>query len=103
MQLRPQLGEHVQQSLEIDRFGQKLHYKASKEVIVSAGTFGSPKLLMLSGIGPRQHLEELGIPFVADLPVGDNLHDHLITLLTFYTEKKGLSVTPWHLLMPSAT
>jgi choline dehydrogenase len=50
---------------------------ATKEVIVSAGAVGSPKLLMLSGIGPRDHLQQLGIEVRADLPVGKNFHDHL--------------------------
>ncbi|KAL4977209.1 hypothetical protein BDW66DRAFT_165951 [Aspergillus desertorum] len=50
---------------------------AQREIIVSAGAIGSPKLLMLSGLGPREHLEQLGIPIVKDIPeVGDNLHDH---------------------------
>ncbi|NP_001155085.1 glucose dehydrogenase-like venom protein isoform X1 [Nasonia vitripennis] len=50
---------------------------ASKEVIVSAGVIDSPKLLMLSGVGPARDLEEAGIPVVKDLPVGTNLHDHV--------------------------
>ena len=51
--------------------------KASKEVIVSCGAIKSPQLLMLSGIGPREHLESLGIRAVVDLPVGQNYHDHV--------------------------
>jgi len=51
---------------------------AAREVIVSSGAFGSPKLLMQSGIGPADHLRSLGIDIVADAPgVGANLQDHL--------------------------
>ncbi len=51
---------------------------ASREVIVSSGAIGSPKLLMQSGIGPAEHLESVGVKCVLDLPgVGANLQDHL--------------------------
>ena len=54
---------------------------ASTEVILCAGAVGSPKLLLLSGIGPAAALRALGIDPVADLPgVGENLHDHPIAL-----------------------
>jgi len=51
--------------------------EAQREVILSGGSFNTPQLLMLSGIGPADHLREFGIDVVAALPVGDNLQDHL--------------------------
>jgi len=57
--------------------------RADREIVLSAGTFGSPHLLMLSGIGPADHLRAFDIDVVADLPVGDNLHDHLFVPMSF--------------------
>ena len=52
--------------------------RADREVILSSGAIGSPRLLQLSGIGPADHLRALGIPVVLDQPgVGSNFHDHL--------------------------
>lgn len=51
--------------------------EARQEVVLSAGGTNSAQLLMLSGVGPVDHLRALGIPQLADLPVGDNLHDHI--------------------------
>jgi choline dehydrogenase len=62
--------------------------KAKKEVILSGGAFGSPQLLMLSGVGPALHLQDLGIPLVHELPgVGQNLQDHVTTVLIYKTQK----------------
>ena len=54
-----------------------LEVLASKEVVLSAGAVASPQILMLSGIGDRDHLSQMGIDVAADLPVGDNLQDHM--------------------------
>ena len=51
--------------------------KSNKEVILCAGAIGSPHILMLSGIGPKDHLKSMGINVIADMPgVGQNLQDH---------------------------
>jgi choline dehydrogenase len=68
----------------LDADGTQRIVRAGKEVILSAGFVGSAQLLMLSGVGHAEHLREHGIGVVADLPVGDNLHDHMFHALTFH-------------------
>ncbi len=64
--------------VEIERGGKVEVIRARREVILAASSINSPKLLMLSGIGPAKHLTEHGIDVVADRPgVGQNLQDHL--------------------------
>jgi choline dehydrogenase len=64
--------------------GRRIVFRARREVIVSAGSIGSPQLLLFSGIGPASHLAEHGIPVVCDLPgVGANLQDHYGAILTY--------------------
>ena len=67
-----------------DKDGTRRTVRAGKEVILSAGFVGSAQLLMLSGVGHAQHLATTASTVVADLPVGDNLHDHLFHALTFH-------------------
>jgi choline dehydrogenase len=68
----------------VDTDGTHRTVRAGKEVILSAGFVGSAQLLMLSGVGHAEHLKEHGIDVLADLPVGDNLHDHMFHALTFH-------------------
>ncbi|MGD9916735.1 MAG: GMC family oxidoreductase [Paenirhodobacter sp.] len=68
----------------VRRGGQSLRLEARHEVILCAGAFGSPQLLMLSGIGPAAHLRDHGITPVIDLSgVGENLHDHLDYIVSY--------------------
>lgn len=69
--------------------GKRYQVKIKKEVIVSAGTINSPQVLMLSGIGPEEHLKEFGINVIKDLKVGENLQDHLIFLGSLYNIRKS--------------
>ncbi len=58
--------------------------RVNQEVILSAGAFDSPKLLMLSGIGDAEYLQSLGISVVVDLPgVGQNLQDHVVVAVPY--------------------
>ena len=69
-------------------------FLAQKEVLVCCGSIRTPQLLMLSGIGPASHLSSHNIPVVLDLPVGQNLHDHLSGTLWFKLKQpeNGLAI-----------
>ncbi|XP_055842561.1 glucose dehydrogenase [FAD, quinone]-like [Episyrphus balteatus] len=69
---------------------QELSVKIDKEIILSAGAIDSPKILMLSGIGPAEHLENIGVPVLRNLRVGDNLQDHLMTPLFFKLDESKI-------------
>jgi choline dehydrogenase-like flavoprotein len=87
MTTRIELAGNRATGVKIERDGQTQTITATREVLLSAGAFGSPQLLMLSGIGPGDHLHAHGIEVVSDLPgVGANLIDHLATRLGWAAE-----------------
>lgn len=63
--------------VEVRVGGKTIKLNAKKEVILSAGSVNSPQILMNSGVGPQEHLQQIGIPLVKDLRVGENLQDHI--------------------------
>ena len=68
--------------------GERHVARAGAEVILSAGTIGSPAILLRSGVGPAAHLRDLGVDVVADLPgVGENLHDHPLISVVYESRK----------------
>lgn len=66
--------------------------RAKREVILSAGAIASPQLLMLSGVGPADHLKEFGIPVIKDLKVGYNLQDHNTLSGLVFTVNKPVTI-----------
>lgn len=63
----------------VETEGLTYNLTAAKEIVLTAGVFGSPQLLLISGIGPAETLQQLGIPVVADRPgVGQNMEDHIL-------------------------
>jgi choline dehydrogenase len=87
----------------------KEQIRAEHEVVVCAGALESPKLLLLSGIGPAEHLRSVGVDVRVDLPgVGENLHDHSLIPVVYATRKPvppalpGLQPLHAHLFWRSA-
>jgi choline dehydrogenase-like flavoprotein len=88
------IEDNVATGVKLSLKGQSIILGADKEVILSSGAINSPQVLMLSGIGPKQHLSTHGIECVVDLPgVGQNLQDHLDALVQYRCEaKEGYAV-----------
>ena len=76
--------------VEIYRDGQLEEVRAERELILSAGAFQSPVLLMISGIGPAADLEPMGIAVRQDLPVGENLQDHVMVNVNYESTAPSL-------------
>jgi choline dehydrogenase len=84
--------------VEIETRGETRVIRAAREVILAASSINTPKLLMLSGIGPAEHLQEHGIPVVADRKgVGANLQDHLEIYMQFAAKQPITLYKYWNL------
>ena len=89
--------------IEAGRGSRQVRITARREVILAAGAFGSPQMLLLSGIGPADELRAHGIPVARDLPgVGANLQDHLDYVISYRSRRPDVvGLTPgglWRLL-----
>ncbi len=88
--------------VEFEQGGNVKTEKVNREVLLCAGAFGSPQILMLSGVGRGQDLQKMGIPVVHDLQgVGQNLQDHLISSIIMSSSQKvtlDTEDTLWNLM-----
>jgi choline dehydrogenase len=76
--------------VEVSRDGRVEEIRAEREVILAAGTYQSPVLLMLSGIGPEDQLAPFGIEIREALPVGEGLQDHCMAQVNYLTDEQSL-------------
>lgn len=85
--------------VQIEYAGSLEEVEAAREVILAAGAYQSPQLLMLSGIGPAEQLRQFAIEVRRDLPVGENLQDHCMTLMNWSADYESLmtALTPENL------
>ena len=90
MALRVLLDGKRAAGVEIQHGGRIEEIRAEREVILTAGAYQSPQLLMLSGIGPAADLEAHQIGVVEDLPVGHGLQDHLMSLINWRSDRESL-------------
>lgn len=92
------IQNHRAVGVEVERGGMIETISAHREVIVAASSINTPKILMLSGIGPGQHLHDTGVPVVANRPgVGANLQDHLEIYMQFAAKQPVTLYKYWNL------
>lgn len=89
-------------AVEYTLFGRSRTARARKAIVLCAGAIGTPKILMQSGVGPAQHLSEVGIETKIDLPVGNNLQDHVTTGLDLLVLNQSLGLGLADVFSPTA-
>jgi len=87
--LRIQIEGRRATGVTIFRCGNEETLRAEREVILSAGTYGSPQTLMLSGIGPAAQLKAFNIAPIVDLPVGEDLQDHVLAPVGYRSDERS--------------
>lgn len=92
----------VAYGVEFIKNRQRYRVNATKEVLLSAGTIASPQLLMLSGVGPEKHLQEVNIPVIQNLSVGYNLQDHVGLSGLAFLVNEPITVSESSVQSPSA-
>ncbi|XP_015123282.1 glucose dehydrogenase [FAD, quinone] [Diachasma alloeum] len=92
--------DHRVYGVEFVKSNKSYRINVSKEVILSAGTIDTPKLLMLSGIGPKEHLDELGIKVIKNAKVGYNFQDHVGFVGLTFLVNQSVSLIPKNMQRP---
>lgn len=94
---------NVAVAVEAVYHNRKFTFKANKEIILSAGVFNTPQILMLSGIGPENHLKSKNLEVISNLPVGENLMDQVTVTIVYKTKKYSAPLLGFTRLEPDLT
>lgn len=91
------------EGVEYIHSGVKKRVYARSEVILSTGSLNTPQILIMSGIGPKQELKELGIPLIQDLPVGEKIYDHIAFPMILIEVNDSITLELWKDLINPST
>ncbi|XP_050500799.1 glucose dehydrogenase [FAD, quinone]-like [Diabrotica virgifera virgifera] len=84
----------IAESVMFTKGGKTYNVGANKEIIISGGAIASPQILMLSGVGPKRHLEDVGVDVIQNLEVGTRFKEHALTTNLYFSSNLSIPIEP---------